>query len=130
MSEISALMIVDSDVLVRHQLAQYLRNCGLHVVEASSSEEALTFLDCDKIEIASVLTDAEITGQMNGFGLAKWIRENRKDIDIVLVGTLEAAVDKAAGLCEQAKNIKKPYEHHFVLERIKWLQSERVRLSG
>jgi DNA-binding response OmpR family regulator len=128
-SERPALLIVDSDVLVRHHLAEYLRDCGFHVIEASSSDEALTFLGEEKISVEAVLADVNIAGNMSGFALAQWIRENHKDTDVVLVGTLENAVEKAAGLCEESENLPKPYDPQLVLDRIKRLRAERDRQS-
>jgi DNA-binding response OmpR family regulator len=129
MSKLPALLIVDGDVLVRHHLAEYLRDCGFHVVEASSSEEALTFLREDQIPIEAVLADADIAGEMTGFELAQWVRRNCADTDVVLVGTLESAVEKAAGLCEESANLRKPYDPQLVLDRIKRLRAERERKS-
>jgi DNA-binding response OmpR family regulator len=126
MSEIPALMIVDSDVIVRHQLAEYLRDCGYHVIEASSSDEAQTYLAEESLEVEAVLTDARIGGAMNGFALANWIREKRSGVDVILVGTLESAVEKAAGICEE-ENLNKPYDPQIVLERIRRLRAERDR---
>lgn len=127
MSKLPALLIVDGDVLVRHHLAEYLRDCGFHVVEASTSKEALTFLGEEKILIDAVLTDVNIAGDMSGFELAQWVRENCENTDVVLVGTLESAVEKAAGLCEESDNLRKPYDPQLVLERIKRLRAERDR---
>jgi DNA-binding response OmpR family regulator len=127
MSKLPALLIVDGDVLVRHHLAEYLRDCGFHVIEASSSEEALTFLGEDKINVEAVLADVNIAGKMSGFELAQWIRDNCKDTDVVLVGTLESAVEKASGLCEESENLAKPYDPQLVLDRIKRLRAERDR---
>jgi len=129
MSKRPALLIVDNDVLVRHHLAEYLRDCGFHVIEASNSDEALTFLGEEQINIEAVLADVNIAGRMSGFALAQWIRENHKDTDVVLVGTLESAVDKAAGLCEESDNLPKPYDPQVVLDRIKRLRAERDRKS-
>jgi len=129
MSKLPALLIVDRDVLVRHHLAEYLRDCGFHVVEASSSEEALTFLGENGVAVEAVLADVNIAGQMSGFELAQWVRRNCKDTDVVLVGTLETAVDRASDLCEETENLRKPYDPQLVLERIKRLRGKRDRKS-
>lgn len=39
-AETHTVILVDADVLVRTSLGAYLRECGLHVVEASDVEEA------------------------------------------------------------------------------------------
>jgi DNA-binding response OmpR family regulator len=127
MSQRPGLLIVDSDVIVRHNLAEYLRDCGYHVIEASSSDEALAFLNEEDVAVEAVLADVNAAGSMNGFALAHWVRENRTDTDVVLVGSLESAMDKASGLCEEGDNLKKPYDPQIVLDRIKQLRAERDR---
>jgi DNA-binding response OmpR family regulator len=125
-SDSPALLIVDSDVIVRHHLAEYLRGCGYHVIEASTSDEALAYLGEETFEVEAVLCDVGIGGSMNGFGLAQWIRERRDGVDVILVGTLETAVEKAAGICED-ENLNKPYDPQIVLDRIRRLRAERDR---
>ena len=41
--------------------------------------------------------------------LAKWIRDNRPDLDVVLAGTVRRAVNAAHDLCESG-SIPKPYD--------------------
>ncbi|HSP26872.1 MAG TPA: response regulator [Saliniramus sp.] len=127
MTQRPGLLIVDSDVIVRHNLAEYLRDCGYHVVEASTSDEAITFLENEDVSVEAVLADVKAAGSMNGFALAQWVRENRKDTDVVLVGSIEGAMDKASGLCEEGDNLQKPYDPQIVLDRIKQLRAERDR---
>jgi len=127
MSQRPGLLIVDSDVIVRHNLAEYLRDCGYHVIEASTSDEALTFLGEDAVSVEAVLADVNAAGSLNGFALAQTIREKFKDTDVVLVGSLESAIDKASGLCEDGDNLQKPYDPQIVLDRIKQLRAARDR---
>ena len=39
------LLIVESDILVRHPIAEYLRECGYKVLEAGNTDEALFIID-------------------------------------------------------------------------------------
>jgi DNA-binding response OmpR family regulator len=129
MSAPPALLIVDADVLVRHHLAEYLRGCGYHVIEASTSDEALAFLGEETLSVEAVLLDVDIGGGTSGFALAQRIRQERPDTDVVLVGTLESAVEKAAGLCEEEEEegLRKPYDPQIVLDRIRRLRAARDR---
>jgi DNA-binding response OmpR family regulator len=127
MSQRPGLLIVDSDVIVRHNLAEYLRDCGYHVIEASTSDEALTFLGEEGVSVEAVLADVNAAGSLNGFALAQTIREDFKETDVVLVGSLESAIDKASGLCEEGDNLQKPYDPQIVLDRIKQLRAARDR---
>jgi hypothetical protein len=42
-----------------------------------------------------VFSDIEMPGVVDGFGLAKWIREHRPGLDILLAGTVPRAVENA-----------------------------------
>jgi hypothetical protein len=46
---------------------------------------------------------------------------------VVLVGSLESAIKKASGLCEEGDNLQKPYDPQLVLDRIKQLRAARDR---
>ncbi len=123
-----ALLIVDSDVLVRHHLAEYLRDCGYHVIEATSSEEALAFLEEEAVPVQAALVELNIAGAMNGFALAQWIRSTLAGIDVLLVGTLEGAAERAGELCDDEEpTLRKPYSPQVVLQRIKRMKAERDR---
>jgi hypothetical protein len=61
----------------------------------------------------------------DGFALAQWVRENRKEIRIILVGNLNRAADIAGELCDQGPMLARPYEPQLVVERIKRLLAER-----
>ena len=41
---IETVLVLDGDVLVRMPIAQYLRDCGYRVLEATSVDEAMTIL--------------------------------------------------------------------------------------
>ena len=76
------ILVVEDDVLIRMPIAQYLRDCGYKVIEAVNADEAMTvLLHRDKI-IDIVFSDIEMPGSVDGFGLSKWIRENRPGMDV------------------------------------------------
>jgi CheY-like chemotaxis protein len=102
-----------------------LRDCGYVVIEADSGEEALTALQHPKFSIAVVLSDVELRGAMNGFGVARWVRENRPEVEIILAAALEKTAASAAELCEDGPALGKPYHPQLVLERIRRLRAQR-----
>ena len=118
------VLIVESDILVRQPLADYLRECGYKVVEAVDASEARRLISERKFHIEVVLADV---GRENGFALAQWVRKNHPDIDIMLAGTIEKATEQAGTLCEEGPMLTKPYEHHLVLNKIKQSISARER---
>src|ERR1700710_1406288 len=100
MSAHNAVLIVEEDVLVRHPLAEYLRECGYKVAEAVDADEARQLLvkGLGGIEIVMVHALAETD---RGFTLASWVRSLYPDIHVVITGTLAKAAEKAGTLCEE-----------------------------
>jgi DNA-binding NtrC family response regulator len=125
------IVLVEAEILIRHPLAEYLRDCGYRVVEAVGAEEARLVLDRSELAIEVVLLDvSEATG--GGFALAGWIRDNLPQVDVLRAGTVGGVVDRATCLCHEQPDIPRPYDHKFVEERIRRLLAEREqrRQSG
>jgi CheY-like chemotaxis protein len=55
-------------------IVQFLRDCGYHVVEAASTDEAIAILQNTDMPVDVVLSEIDIPGSMNGFGFAQWNR--------------------------------------------------------
>lgn len=118
------ILVVEDDVLVRMPIAQYLRDCGYMVVEAVSADEAMTVLLHSEIEIDVVFSDIEMPGSVDGFGLAKWIRDHRPRMDVILAGTLPRTIEAAHELCETG-SLPKPYDAQIVHNHIRRLLAAR-----
>lgn len=119
------VLVVDSDVLVRMEIASYLRDCAYKVLEAPRAEEALVLLSRSKVD--AVLADVDLPGSMNGFALARWLREHRPGVSVFLASTPPMAADLAADLCEEGPLLARPYDPQLVLERIRKLKAEVER---
>lgn len=126
----AALLLVDGDILVRHALAQYLRDCGYRVVEAATSDEALAVLGTPSLVIDVVLAHARCPGSMDGFTLARHIRAAWPGMGVALAGSADRAAEEAARLCDEGPGLGRPYDHRLVLDRIKRLLAARTRSSG
>jgi DNA-binding response OmpR family regulator len=118
------VLIVESDVLVRHPLAQYLRDCGYRALEAQNSREARAILEKDGAVVDIVLADVNGAGE-SGFELASWIRPRYPALEILLAGTVAKATEKAGELCRDGPSLAKPYDHRLVLDRIRRLLAAR-----
>ena len=121
------ILLVESDVLVRKPLAEYLRDCGYKVVEALNTDEAVEVLTTGSAAIGIVLADVSSPGKIDGFGLARWMRSNGIDAKIILAGTVQKAAAKAQDLCEDGPLLSKPYDHSLLLNRIKSEVAARAR---
>lgn len=118
---------MESDVLVRKPLAEYLRDCGYKVVEALNTDEAVDLLTTGNPAIGIVLADVSSPGKVDGFGLAQWIRSKGIDAKIILAGNVQKAAAKAQDLCEDGPLLSKPYDHSLLLNRIKSEVAARAR---
>lgn len=111
--------MVESEVVVRAEIAAYLRDCGFLVIEAASTDEAVTVLSDGKFGVDAVLCGAETAGTINGFGLARWVRKSLPGTKMVLAGSIERTASEAAGLCEDGPHVSSPYDHAQVSEYIR-----------
>ena len=89
------ILVVEDEVLVRMPIAQYLRDCGYKVIEASNADEAMQVLLHQETPVDVVFSDIEMPGTVDGFGLANWIREHRPGLNVLLAGTVPRAVKGA-----------------------------------
>src|SRR3954454_7199553 len=124
----ATILIVEADIVVRHPLAEYLRECGYTVLEASTLDNARPFFGQPNRVIDVVLADAHSPGA-GGFALAQWIRAHHPATEVLLAASVEAATEKAAGACEEGPTSRKPYDHRIVLDRIRQLMAARNQKS-
>jgi len=129
--ESQRLLVVDGDVLVRHVISDYLRTCGYVVVEAASTDEAVVVLDDTHVTVNAVLCDADAPGRQSAFQLRAWAVQRRPETQIILAGTVAAAANKAAELCEEGPQLQRPYDPQGVVEYIRRIIGTRApdRLS-
>lgn len=120
-----SLLVADSEVLVRHAIAAYLRACGYEVIEAATYEEALVVIGSDQVWPELVLSDVELKGEGNGFVLRAWLAQNHPAIKVVLAGNVEAAARAAAGICDKGPHLARPYDPQSVADHVRQLLAIR-----
>jgi CheY-like chemotaxis protein len=121
------VLVVEDDVLVRLVIAGYLRECGYRVIEAASADEAVRILESGEPHVDVVLTDVEMPGEMDGFGLARWARRAQPSVEVVMAGTPARAADAAGELCDEGPMPVRPHPPSAVLARIRRLLAMRER---
>jgi CheY-like chemotaxis protein len=117
---------VDGEVLVRHAISDYLRDCGYTVIEAANGDEAVTVLRKADLPVDAILCDVQIGGGFNGFELRQWVRQHRPELQVILSATIASAANAAAELCEQGPQLARPYEPQSVVDYIKRLLAKRA----
>jgi CheY-like chemotaxis protein len=119
------VLVVEDEVLIRMAISEYLRECGYRVIEAANADEALIVLQEPALTIDVVLSDVEMPGSIDGFGLSLWVRQHRQGLEVILVSSPKRAADAAADLCESGPMLSKPYEPQIVVEHIRRLLADR-----
>jgi DNA-binding response OmpR family regulator len=124
-SPAAVVLLVEGDIIVRHPLAEYLRECGFTVFEAANGDEAMRALKSPELSIEFVLADMTTPG--SGFSLRHWIRTENLPVEVILAGSIAKAVDHAGTLCNEGPALAKPYDHHLVLDHIRQAVARRDR---
>jgi CheY-like chemotaxis protein len=114
------VLIVDSDVLVRMAVAAYLRDCGYRALESRTAAEAIRILECG-VGVDVLFSDVNLSGAMDGFGLAQWIRRERPWTRVILTSSVRRTAHEAGALCENGPLLAKPYDHRDLEQRIRRL---------
>ena len=113
------ILIVDDEAHIRLVLSDYLQECGFKIVEAGTAGEAVEIIKRGSITIDLVFSDVQMPGEMDGMGLAKWVRENRSDLPVFLASGDIGKTNIARELCAEEPLFAKPYNLDAVADRIR-----------
>mgnify|MGYP005813987423 CR=1 FL=1 len=124
----ATVLVVEDELFVREPIAEYLRDCGYHVLEAEDARQAISLIESvEGVDV--VFSDVRMPGDMDGFALAQWLRTNHPEVSILLTSGYYAS-RKAAGPVDDVKLIEKPYSQAQVLRRIRSLLQEHNSSRG
>jgi len=112
-----AVLVVEDEALVRIALADYLEDCEFAVYHAPDAAGAVALLEAAEIPIDAVLTDVRMPGVMDGFGLARWIRQNRPGVPVLI--TTGDNIRAGTDLCSGNPIIPKPHDFKLVAARLR-----------
>jgi CheY-like chemotaxis protein len=124
-SKPQTILVVEDEILVRMVIADYLRDCGYHVIEAGTATEALVVLQSSQT-VDIVFSDVQMPGEMDGFGLSRWVRQNRPGLRVLLTSGNARAVQTAGDLCAEGPVEVKPYHPQAIHNRIQRLLQEQA----
>jgi DNA-binding NtrC family response regulator len=119
------ILLADEDVIVRFGIAQYLRDCGLSVLEAATSHEAKAILQA-LTNIDVLISDPQFAGPESGFALAQWVRRNRPGVHVILEASLEGKTAAAFELCG-APDPHKTFDAQTLATKIRTMRTEQRR---
>jgi len=130
LERIPSILLIDDEVLVRLALADYLRECGFKVYEAGNAGEAIEILEAGEPPIDLVFSDVRMPGEMDGFGLARWIQRRREGLAVILTSGDRKKTDAAKQLCENEPFFEKPYNLEAVLAEVRRIIDARSPRGG
>ena len=91
----ATILFVEDEPLVRMEMAEFLRECGYRVHEASTSKEAIDVLEA-KFVVDLVFTDITMPGLLDGADLARVVMSEYPATKVVMTtGVASNAADLA-----------------------------------
>lgn len=125
--DLKTIIMVEPDVVIRMVIAEHLRDCGYRVIEGVAAPDVWAVLESGR-RVDVILADVKLSGDVDGFSLARRIRQTRSDIDVILTSGVAGVAQQTHDLCEEGP-MKKPYEPRDVEAKIRILL-ERRRTSN
>jgi DNA-binding response OmpR family regulator len=117
------VFFVEPEILVRMAVAEYLRECGYTVIEGAMADDVFAILRAGR-HVDIVLVDVNLPGNLDGFGLARWLRDHHAGIEVILTSSVRRAAQKAGELCDDGP-LEKPYDPRDLIRRINLLRARR-----
>lgn len=106
-------LVVDDEPLILMDTADMITDEGYAVVEASTADEAFTFLE-KYPSLQLLFTDVQMPGDLNGFELARLVAEKWPGICVVVASG--AAKPSLGDIPDNARFISKPFSAALVHE--------------
>ncbi len=113
------LLVVEDEILVRMLLVDAFEDENFRVYEAAHADEALTILKA-RPDIQAVVTDVEMPGgSMDGFALARRVRETMPHLPVLITSGRQAP--KAGDLPEGMYFLAKPFHTATLVQLLRSL---------
>jgi CheY-like chemotaxis protein len=86
---VPVILIVEDEALVRLSAVDMLEDAGFRMIEAVNSEQALELLAADS-DVQLLFTDVNMPGTIDGFALAREVRDRWPHIGIMVTSAKKA----------------------------------------
>ncbi len=127
LDDLTTIMVLEPDVIVRAEISDFLRQCGYRVIEGVEVEDVREIIRSGT-QLDAVLSEVHLRGPSNGFELAQELRQTQPEIAVILVSSITNVVEKASDLCGRGP-LKKPYRPEEMLRHIQVLLERRRQLT-
>ena len=106
-AELTCILVVEDEPLIRFAIVDYLQDLGFLVLEAANATDAITQLELHP-EIQAMFTDVDMPGGVTGLLLSKAVRDRWPPIHIIVTsGKSHFTADE---LPLRATFVSKPYD--------------------
>jgi CheY-like chemotaxis protein len=117
------VLVVEDEELVRQFAVETLRDAGFEVLEAASAQDALHILE-QRSDLKVMVTDVRMPGPVNGYFLAKRVRERWPYVEIILVSGYAAPSRQDINV--EWDFLVKPYDSDELVRRVQSLARRGV----
>jgi DNA-binding NtrC family response regulator len=114
------ILLVEDEILLRAAVAEFLRDSNYRVLEASNAVEAQAVMQ-SKEPIELVFSDVRMPGELSGFDLAAWIRQQYPDVSVLLTSGFFDLQSASGYGKEHGLILQKPYSFDELLAHVKRL---------
>ena len=115
-AEMSTVLVVDDEPIVRDVVVRYLEQEGYRTLQAADGEAARSLLEREQPSL--VVLDLMLPNT-DGLSLCRWIRE-RSDLPVIMVTALGEEADRLTGLELGADDyLTKPFSPRELVARVK-----------
>lgn len=121
------ILVVEDEAIIRMMLVEELEDAGYFVLEAESADDAVEQLSRWP-SIGLVVTDVRMPGSIDGIGLARWMREHRPDVPIVITSGFSTPPDIGAINPAICRIVAKPYQPRDAASWLAAIDLSRARL--
>ena len=120
------ILVVEDEPLILMALSDFLQDCGFNLLQAGNAAEAVQILENSDSQVDLVFSDVRMPGALDGFGLARWIRENRPKMPLILTSGDTKETEAVRELCGGAPFVAKPYDLTVVAAQIRRIIASRA----
>lgn len=124
-NHVPVILVVEDEVLLRVAVADFLQDFGFKVLQAGTADEALEIFNQRVLHIDLVFTDVRMPGSLDGFGLAKWIRDNRAGTPVILASGDSGRTNPREELIAGEPFFPKPYDFYLLVKHMKQMIDAR-----
>src|SRR5215469_3087623 len=112
-----SVLVVEDETLLRMMLSDYLNEAGFNVLEAFNADDAIRVIETNDVDV--VFSDVHMPGQMDGFGLARWVHCHRPGTPVLLTSGVANKYEAAKEGVDADSFLSKPYDLSILAEEIR-----------